>query len=91
MQFIKFEGSADYLIEVKGRLLENLPLFLDDAEIVDLSNNEIIKTAIRVIVKDQAHLSGILTYLYDKHHTIIKVEHVPNSESRLETVIKSEI
>ena len=85
MDFIKFEGPAEYLIVTKGSVSKTLPFLLDFAEITPISEDEMVKTAIKVIVKDQAHLSGILSYLYDEHLSIIKVVYLGSLESNYKT------
>lgn len=71
---VKFDAPAHYHIAVLGKLDKD---FLDLAVTSgpkEETHQERIITTIRVCVRDQAQLSGILNILYDSHHTILRVE-----------------
>lgn len=71
---VKFDSAAHYHITVQGKLdTDLLDLVRAEEHQQEIHTDKMI-TTIKVYVKDQAQLSGILNILYDRHHTILIVE-----------------
>ena len=73
---LKFDEPAVYLITVKGSLNDEVYTLLDNAKVnVDVKGTS-VESRILIEVKDQAHLSGILTNLYLNRYVILKLESI---------------
>jgi hypothetical protein len=69
-----FQKPAVYKIKVQGEIAGNITERLGGLQInVDRSKDKKPITVLIGQINDQAALSGVLTSLYDFHHTIISV------------------
>ena len=74
-QLIRFDSPVFYHITVQGKLNEDiLEMIRADEHHVQFEGEKMI-TSLRVYVKDQAQLTGILNALYDMRHPILRVEY----------------
>lgn len=81
VQSVSFDSPVSYDIAVQGKLNPYLFELVDiDTHRQDFDGENFI-TSIRVHVKDQAQLSGILNVLYDMRLTILLVESCKNKEA----------
>lgn len=72
---LKFIEPAKYLITVQGKLPESITEFFQGIEnfLVTETGQSTI-TSIKIRIKDQAQLSGIMNTFYDWRFPILKVE-----------------
>lgn len=71
---VKFDSPVYYHITLQGKLNTDLPELINAEEYQQLYNREKRITSLKVYVKDQAQLSGILNAIYDMQCTILRVE-----------------
>lgn len=69
-----FSAPANYKIRIKGRFLQEGLSIFESAKIKILNESDEDNSQIEISVKDQAHLTAILNFLYDKHFVIMNLE-----------------
>ena len=72
---IKFQNPGIYRITIQGgisqRWVNQFAEYIIDQKEIDEGN---FRTVLKMDIKDQSHLSGILNSLYDLHLSIIEVK-----------------
>lgn len=71
---VSFSNSGTYHIRVLGNVCQELWDYFDgETEQVEEDNNGQITTSLRMHVRDQTELSGLIRMLYDWHLVILAV------------------
>ena len=76
-----FDGPGTYLVTTKNRIksefMEIFPVEICAAR----PGNNAEENSYTLTVRDQSELMGFLNSLYNEHHTIVKVEHLPQNKN----------
>ena len=71
---VKFDSPVYYHITLKGKLYTDLFELINAEEYQQIYDPEKRITSLKVYVKDQAQLSGILNAIYNMHCSLLSVE-----------------
>lgn len=71
---IKFSGPGTYHIQVMGKVSNEIwNNFNGEAELIKETNGQVI-TSLKIHVRDQAELAGLIKMLYDWQHVLLMIK-----------------